>query len=105
MPRRRSLACRCPIRELMGNVGIPLLAQMQIFSAEHAEDLVSEYRAHNARVHDDLIAGYPGVTGVLEGLIADGIPLGIVTSKSRSVACRGIDHFDIGRFLRGSGMR
>ncbi len=85
--------------ELMRNVGIPLVQQMRLFSEGHADELVTAYRAHNAEIHDELIAAYPGVEEALESLVSDGIPLGIVTSKSRAVACRGIDYFGLGRFF------
>ncbi len=88
-----------PDDELMRNVGIPLLSQMRAISEKHAEELVTVYRAHNAEVHDDLIAEYPGTEQVLEELAARGYPLAIVTSKSSPVAMRGIELFGLERFF------
>lgn len=88
-----------PDEVLMHNVGIPLLSQMREFSPEHAEELVTTYREHNHRVHDDLVREYPGVEATLTAIVESGKRLGIVTSKSRAVAFRGIDRFDLGRFF------
>lgn len=93
------LGAELPDEDLMQNVGIPLLSQMRVISEEHAEELVAVYRAHNAEVHDDLIAEYPGTEQVLEELAARGYPLGIVTSKSSPVAMRGIELFGLERFF------
>jgi len=85
--------------ELMCGVGTPLAAQMEILGPEHADELVTEYRRHNWDVHDDLIAEYPGTEEVLEELTAMDLPLGVVTSKSRRVAMRGIELFGLERFF------
>ena len=84
-----------PDHVLMHNVGVPLRAQMTEFSPEHAEELLVSYRAHNALVHDDMVAEYPGTESGLEALAAAGYRLAIVTSKSRPVAMRGLACFGI----------
>jgi pyrophosphatase PpaX len=86
-----------PDSVLMHNVGVPLRVQMREFSPEHAEELLSVYRAHNATVHDDLVAEYPGIDEGLEALSGAGYPLAIVTSKSRPVAMRGLSRFGLER--------
>lgn len=86
---------------LMADVGIPLAKQMSSFSPEKAEELIAVYREHNSRVHDDLIAEYPGVEEGLLALAAAGKRLGVVTSKSRPLADRALtlfgltDHFEV----------
>ncbi|MDH4139401.1 MAG: HAD-IA family hydrolase [Coriobacteriia bacterium] len=89
-----------PDEVLMQGVGVPLATQMHAFSVEHAEELVRTYRAHNWEIHDELIAEYPGAEDVLGELAARGMPMGVVTSKSRSVATRGIERFELQRYLR-----
>ncbi len=84
---------------LMHNVGIPLAAQMREFSAEHADALLAAYREHNDRVHDILVSEYPDVEGGLERLSAAGMRMGVVTSKLRRVALRGLERFSLGRFF------
>lgn len=96
---REVLGVTLPDEVLMHNVGIPLLTQMREFSPEHAEELVTVYRAHNAEVHDELIAEYPGTEAVLGELAERGLPLGIVTSKSSPVALRGIRLFGLEHYF------
>lgn len=67
---------------LMANVGQPLMEQMVLLSAEHAQELYDVYRDHNHRVHDELIREYEGVGEALAGLKEAGKRLGLVTSKS-----------------------
>jgi pyrophosphatase PpaX len=80
---------------LLHNVGVPLRVQMGEFSAERAEELLAAYRAHNALVHDELVAEYPGTEEGLESLRSGGYRLAVVTSKSREVAMRGLSAFDL----------
>lgn len=88
-----------PDEVLMHNVGVPLIVQMREFDEERADELLRVYREHNWRVHDALVKEYPGVESSLEWLIGQGKRLGIVTSKARSVAERGLQRFDLGRFF------
>jgi pyrophosphatase PpaX len=84
---------------LRHNIGVPLRAQMAEYAPEHVEELLSAYREHNDRVHDDLIREFPGTEAALESLASMGRPMGVVTSKSRPVAQRGVDHFGLGRYF------
>lgn len=69
--------------QLVGQVGRPLIEQMQVFSPDHADELFRVYRQWNHANTAALIASYEGLDGVLTALKADGRTLGIVTSKSR----------------------
>lgn len=93
------LGAALPDEVLMHNVGIPLAVQMREFSAEHADELLRVYRAHNDLVHDDLVREFPGVEEALQLLTAHGLRLGVVTSKLRSVAQRGLDRFGLGQYF------
>jgi len=93
------LGAPLPDAVLMHNVGVPLRVQMQEFSEEHAEELLRVYREHNAKVHDSMVREYPGVEEALEALSAMGKRLGIVTSKSRPVAMKGLERFSLDRFF------
>jgi len=93
------LGAPLPDEVLMHNVGVPLIVQMREFSAPHADELLTTYREHNHRVHDSMVREYPGVEAALEHFSAAGFKMGIVTSKSRAVAFRGIDRFSLGRFF------
>jgi len=73
-----------PAREvLMANVGQPLPRQMELLSVEHADALLDSYRAHNERIHDDLIKEFPGVEASIARLQGAGLGVGVVTSKRR----------------------
>lgn len=84
-----------PDEVLMRNVGIPLAQQMREFSPEHAEELLGVYREHNHEIHDEMLREYPGVEEALVALREQGYALGIVTSKSRPVAFRGLERFGL----------
>ncbi len=78
---------------LMAGVGLPLDEQMKAFSEEHADELVRVYREHNDKVHDELVAEYPGIKTVLQDIREHDLPMGVVTSKSKRVALRGLERF------------
>jgi pyrophosphatase PpaX len=46
-----------------------------------------------------MVKEYPGVDAALEHFSAAGMKMGIVTSKSRAVAMKGIDRFSLGRYF------
>ncbi len=81
---------------LRHNIGVPLVVQMEEYAPGRSAELLKVYREHNARVHDDMIREFPGVDETLRSLAAKGFRMGIVTSKSRPVAQRGLDHFGLG---------
>jgi len=80
---------------LRHNIGVPLVAQMEEYAPGRSAELLKVYREHNARVHDEMIREFPGVDGALRLLLARGYRMGIVTSKSRPVAQRGLDCFGL----------
>jgi pyrophosphatase PpaX len=88
-----------PDEVLRHNIGVPLRIQMAEYAPDHVDELLTSYRKHNAIVHDDLIREYPGMVEALETLMARGLPMAIVTSKSRPVAQRGVDFFGLGHFF------
>jgi pyrophosphatase PpaX len=66
---------------LMANVGQPLPRQMELLSAEHAEEHLESYRLHNEEHHDALIKEFPCVEESLTRLRAGGVGIVVVTSK------------------------
>ena len=93
------LGAPLPDEDLLRNVGVPLARQMREFSPEHAEELLRVYREHNARVHDEMLKRYSGVEEALLAIAASGMKLGVVTSKMRHMAFRGLERFDLARFF------
>lgn len=86
---------------LLHHIGVPLTKQMRLFTDDEdtAERLLASYRAFNHETHDDMARLYPNTIQALETIAARGLPMGIVTSKSRMMAWRALDLFDLGRFF------
>ncbi|MDY0087670.1 MAG: HAD-IA family hydrolase [Coriobacteriia bacterium] len=84
---------------LMRGVGIPLATQMREFAPDHADELLRVYREHNASIHDDMVAEYPGTRETLQMLAGAGFPMGVVTSKGAPMAHRGLDAFALREFF------
>ena len=59
-------------------------------SREELENMITAYRAYNAEHHDEMCAPFEGVVELLQSLKDKGIKLGIVTSKRKVVAERGM---------------
>ena len=76
----------------LAGVGTPLRAQFRQFTEDPAEieELVSTYTEHNLANHDSLVREYPGVREAVLALAADGVKLGVVTSKKRRGAGMGL---------------
>jgi pyrophosphatase PpaX len=79
-------------------LGTPLKHQFSLLVGEcedqeaRVEALIRTYRAWNLAHHDELVKPYRGVTEAVARLVADGRTLGIVTSKMRASAQRGMLH-------------
>jgi pyrophosphatase PpaX len=76
---------------LMG-VGTPLLVQFSEWreSAEVLEAMIATYREYNLKHHDSMVTVYPGVLEAVREIKAAGIQTGLVTSKNRQGALRGL---------------
>lgn len=89
-----------PDELLMRNVGVPLAIQMAEFAPAHVQELLRVYREHNAEHHDQLAKRYPGTDETLAKLHERGARMAVVTSKSRSVAERGLRLFGYERYFQ-----
>jgi pyrophosphatase PpaX len=78
--------------EWLRGVGTPLIVQF----AEWRDDLgkleamIATYREYNLAHHDRMVTVYPGVAGALGAIRAAGRRTGLVTSKNRQGALRGL---------------
>lgn len=88
---RTVLGAALPDELLLANVGRPLIDQMRVVAPDHADELLRVYREHNLAHHDKMISAYPDVGEVLGGLAHRGYRLGIVTSKARALADKGLE--------------
>jgi pyrophosphatase PpaX len=78
--------------EWLRGVGTPLTAQLAEWRDEAGtlEALIATYRRYNLEHHDRMVTVYPGVVEVVTRLKAEGIATGLVTSKNRAGALRGL---------------
>jgi pyrophosphatase PpaX len=84
---------------LRHDIGMPLKDQMAAYAPGHVDELLAAYRAHNALVHDELISEFPGTEEALIALRDAGYRMGIVTSKSKPVAERGLEWFGLQNYF------
>ena len=73
-------------------VGTPLAVQFSEWrkSPEVLEALIATYREYNLKHHDSMVTVYPGVLEAVRDIKAAGIQTGLVTSKNRLGALRGL---------------
>jgi len=78
-------------------IGTPLVTQIAELAddAEQAEAMRVTYAHYNVSNHERLARAYPGVVDVVRTLQRSGVALGIVTSKKRRGAFRGLDTMGI----------
>ena len=78
--------------EWLEGVGTPLTAQFAAWGNDPGtlEALIATYREYNLKHHDRMVTVYPGVVNVVQALKQDGIATGLVTSKNRTGAVRGL---------------
>ncbi|PKM81544.1 MAG: pyrophosphatase PpaX [Firmicutes bacterium HGW-Firmicutes-14] len=75
--------------------GQPLVRIMADLDPDRAEEMVLTYRNYNALRHDDLVELFPRVCETLAQLNKENIAAGVVTSKARNFARRGLELFGL----------
>jgi pyrophosphatase PpaX len=88
---RHNLPARTDEHWLKG-VGTPLSVQFSEWqeSPEVLEAMIATYREYNLKHHDSMVTVYPGVLEAVREIKAAGIQTGLVTSKNRPGALRGL---------------
>jgi pyrophosphatase PpaX len=78
--------------EWLAGIGTPLTVQFSAWqdTASLLDALIATYREYNLKHHDRMVTVYPGVVDVVARLKRDGIATGLVTSKNRAGAVRGL---------------
>jgi pyrophosphatase PpaX len=80
-----------PDEVVLKNLGRPLGEYLEKLAPPgRAEELIAVYRRHNMENHDRLIREYPHVRETVEELSRRGYRLGVVTSKGRELAAKGM---------------
>jgi pyrophosphatase PpaX len=91
----KHLGLKITPEELYPYFGEPLITTMERFDPKQGRAMVDTYRAHNLIHHDEKIEIFPGVAEIIPYLYGKGHKLGIVTSKLRMTAERGIKFFGL----------
>jgi pyrophosphatase PpaX len=78
--------------EWLAGVGTPLAAQFAPWKDEAGtmEALIGTYRDYNLANHDRMVRPFPGVTDAVRAIRQQGRRTGLVTSKNRRGALRGL---------------
>ncbi len=78
--------------EWLAGIGTPLWAQFRTWSDDPAQlqAMILTYREYNLKHHDDQVAPFPGVVEAVRTLRTRGARTGLVTSKNRTGAVRGL---------------
>src|SRR4051812_27776688 len=78
--------------EWLRGVGTPLRVQFADWAdePETLDALVATYREYNLANHDRMVTVYPGVVDAVTRIRAAGLSTGLVTSKNRQGALRGL---------------
>lgn len=85
---------------IIPTMGAPLVDQMRRFSGlENVDHLVDSYREVNLRLHDEYVTLFEHVDEVLQALHADGVKLGVVTTKMRLTTDRGLAFTNIAKYM------
>jgi pyrophosphatase PpaX len=91
-----------PDEAWLESMGRPLVTQLREFARgpEEAEAMLATYQEHHASRHDELLRSFPEIREVVVDLGRAGLALGIVTSKLRENALRGLKRcgFELGWF-------
>ena len=87
--------------EWLTGVGIPLRTMFGRYAWDDAdcEALIQAYREFQIPNHDRLVRAYDGVVETVRALRAQGHELGVVTSKSESLALRGLACVGLARYM------
>lgn len=78
----------------LAGLGTPLLVQFRDWSDDPAQlaAMVATYREYNLSHHDTMVTAYPGVVETVQSIRRKGFRTGLVTSKNRPGALRGLRH-------------
>jgi len=73
-------------------LGTPLRVQFADWASdpETMQALIATYRSYNLEHHDRMVTVYPGVVDAVQAIRGAGVRTGLVTSKSRQGALRGL---------------
>lgn len=85
--------------ELLAFLGIPLKNAFESTYPDFTEILLKTYKEFNESKHDRYVGIFINIVDMLEKLAAGNILLGVVTSKRRELAMRGMKLFGIDKYM------
>jgi pyrophosphatase PpaX len=76
----------------LAGLGTPLLVQFRDWCDDpvQLDAMIATYREYNLTHHDARVTAYPGVVGMVRAIRRAGLRTGLVTSKNRPGALRGL---------------
>lgn len=82
-------------------VGTPLTVQLAEWGndPETLRAMIATYREYNLAHHDRMVTVYPGISAAVEALRTSGVRTGLVTSKNRQGALRGLTLVKLERLM------
>lgn len=87
--------------QIIPHMGLTLEQQLRTFSGvDDVTSYVTAYREYSAIHHDTMVAPFPEVNEVLARLQAEGIKLGVVTTKIRPNTLKVLEMFQLDQFMQ-----
>lgn len=86
-------------KEIVMFFGEPLKETLARYDKENVDELLKTYREYNEVRHDDLTEAFEGVEEAIIALKEKGIKVGVVTSKRRAMAIRGLQLFGLDKLM------
>lgn len=88
---KEQLGLDVPAEAIYKHFGEPLPTSMARYAPDRALELTQLYRVFNQANHDALVANFDDIPRMLQAMKKAGVKLGIVTSKMRDMALRGLN--------------
>ncbi|MFX0547971.1 pyrophosphatase PpaX [Hathewaya histolytica] len=85
--------------EILSFFGEPLATTMERYSKDKKEELINFYKEHNMKTHDDYIKKIDGALDGVKLLKKAGYKLGIVTSKIKTAALKGLEFAEMVHYM------
>lgn len=85
--------------EMLRYLGIPLKQPFIEMYPDQVDTLIKTYREFNDLYHDRYTGVFIGINQVLEECSKKGVRLGVVTSKRRDLAMRGLELFGLEKYM------
>jgi pyrophosphatase PpaX len=86
-------------QEILNTIGLPLIDVCFGFAGERGEELFKCYVDYQETIHDRYVKEYAGTTDLFEYLKEKGCHIGIVTSKRKVLAHRGLAVAGLDKFV------